>query len=147
MRLWLRKEYSRKGASEWTHFSRSYTWSKGQWNGSGCWLALTPGIRQLAIGFQKRSHQHCMRGMITLRRSALPSAIALCTRRRWKASSSRWRLGLRIGNLKTSGTVFSRALPTYVYTPSSFTVADASLRVSESRSGGIKSPVSCRKPS
>ena len=48
--------HSRKGASECTHFSRSYTWSNGQWKGIGCCAELTPGMRQSFIGFQKRSH-------------------------------------------------------------------------------------------
>jgi len=32
----FRKEYSRMGTSECTHFSKSKRWSKGQWKGRGC---------------------------------------------------------------------------------------------------------------
>ena len=47
-----RNEYSRKGASECTHFSRSYKWSNGQWNGNGCCAAETPGKRPRSRLFQ-----------------------------------------------------------------------------------------------
>ena len=68
-----------------------------QWKGIGSCSLETPGMRQSTIGFQKRSHQQYILGIITLRFIARPRAMALCTSRRCIASMSRWRLGLRSG--------------------------------------------------
>ena len=79
------------GWDTWSHFVGWDAWRGhdglecrvyAQWKGIGSCSLETPGMRQSTIGFQKRSHQQYILGIITLRFIARPRAMALCTSRR-----------------------------------------------------------------